>query len=182
MFSLSSTSRDVDPLHPAGGLEPPPKFVTDFHPLTDPKTPPLFYHEGMMETRLVANEGPMRLLIVDAADHSRDNLAAFLQLQDGLEVIGAAATAEQAIRFATLLQPEVVMMDINLPDADGFEVTRRMLAVDVPPTVILLTVHRRAQDQVRAHDAGAADLIEKSAGVDAILDVLQPFLVPDTGE
>lgn len=135
-----------------------------------------------METRLEANKRLMRLLIVDAVDHSRDSLAAFLQLQEGLEVVGTTATADEAITFAAQLQPEVVIMDVNLPDADGFEATRRLLAVDAAPTVVLLTVHRRALDQFQAHDAGAVACIEKSAGVDAILDVLQPFFVPDTGE
>ena len=63
-------------------------------------------------------------------------------------------------------------MDIHLLDADGFTTTRRLLELKNPPAVILLTVHHTAPDLLRAQEAGAVATIEKSAGVDAILEVL----------
>jgi len=114
----------------------------------------------------------MRLLIVDAINHSRDSLATYLQLQERLEVVGEAAAAAEAICLAQQHRPDVVILDVHLPDEDGFTVTRRLLALDAPPTVILLAIHRRAQDRRQAQKAGAMACIEKSAGVDAILDAL----------
>ncbi len=63
-------------------------------------------------------------------------------------------------------------MDIHLLDVDGFTAIRRLSALKDPPAVILLTVHHRAQDLLRAQEAGAVATIEKSAGVDAILEAL----------
>jgi DNA-binding NarL/FixJ family response regulator len=125
-----------------------------------------------METRLKENHRPMRLLIVDAVAHSRDSLAAYLHLQERLQVVGQTATAAAAVYLTQQHRPDVVIVDVNLPGTDGFAVTRRLLALDAPPAVILLTIHRRAQDLLQAQEAGAVACIEKSAGVDAILDAL----------
>ncbi len=125
-----------------------------------------------MKTRLKRNERPARLLIVDPVVHSRDSLATFLGLQEHLEVLGVASGAAKAVQLAQQYQPDVVIMDIHLPDMDGFTATQRLLALKAPPAVVLLTVHHRAQDLLRAQEAGAVATVEKSAGVDAILEVL----------
>ncbi len=118
------------------------------------------------------DERPLRLLIVDALDHSRDSLVEFFQLQENLDVIGTTAVAADAIQLSQRLKPDTVIMDINLSDIDGFAATRQLLALDSPPAVILLLVHRRVQDIQQARAAGASACIEKSAGVDVILDAL----------
>lgn len=128
---------------------------------------------GDIRTHLKENQQPIRLLIVDSVAHSRESLATYLQLQDSLEVVGVTDAAFEAIRLAQLLQPDVVIMDVHLPDENGFTATRQLLALDTPPSVILLTVHRRVQDVLQAQEAGAVAYIEKSAGVDAILDTLR---------
>lgn len=117
----------------------------------------------------------MRILIVDSVTHSRESLATYLGLQEHLEVIGAAPTAKEAIYLAKQLQPDVVIMDVNLADMDGFRATSQLSALDIPAAVILLTVHHHMQDLVRAQEAGAAAYIEKSAGVDSILESLHTW-------
>ena len=67
---------------------------------------------------------PIRLVIVD--DHSvvREGLRAFLRLQDGIDVVGEAASADDAIRVAASLSPDVVLLDLVMPGGDGIGAIR----------------------------------------------------------
>lgn len=177
-----STSRDVDPLHPPGGSKPHPIFPHAFLPIADPFFRPILYDGDVMKTRLKMEKETIRLVIVDAVAHSRDSLATYLHLQEWLEVVGETGNATEAICLIRRHQPDVVIMDVNLPDADGFTVTRRLLALNGPPTVILLTVHRRVKDILQAQEAGALAYIEKSAGVDGILDILKVLSKTKNGQ
>ena len=111
----------------------------------------------------------MRILVIDALSHTRESLKTFLQLHDGIEVVGEAATGSEALHLSQILQPDIVIMDVNLPDIKGFDVTRKLTALAPAPAVILLTVHLTEQDQQAAHEAGAWTYVEKSAGVEPIL-------------
>lgn len=126
-----------------------------------------------MRPRPKENKRPMRLLVVDAVDHSRDSLATYLELQDCFEVVAKSARANEVIRLTQQYRPDVIIMDVNLPDMDGFTVTRRLQALDTPPAVILLTLRRHALDSLQAQEAGAVACVDKGAGVDAILVALQ---------
>lgn len=125
-----------------------------------------------MKTRLNGNERLVRLLIVDAIAHSRESLATYLQLQDSLEVIGETAVASEAFYLSQRFQPDIVIMDVNLPDGDSFSTTRQLLQLDNAPDVILLAVHPHRQILQQAQAAGAVACIDKSAGVDAILEAI----------
>lgn len=125
-----------------------------------------------MKTRLNRNKRLIRILIVDVIAHSRESLAAYLQLQDSLEVIGETAVATEAICLAKRLQPDIVIMDVNLQDVDSFTITHQLLQLDNAPDVIFLTVHPPRQLRQQAQAAGAAACIDKSAGVDAILEAI----------
>ena len=124
----------------------------------------------MMKTE--QNKRASKLLIVDAVAHTRRNLASFLELQENLVVVGETAVSTEALHLAQQLQPDIVIMDINLPDMDGFTVARRMTALDCAPAVLLMTLRLQSQDLTKAKETGAVACIEKSAGVDAILSAL----------
>ena len=84
------------------------------------------------------------VLIVD--DHAGFRASARSLLESGgFDVVGEAATGEEALALARELQPAVVLLDVQLPDLDGFEVAERLLAVDEPPQVIL-TSTRESDD------------------------------------
>ena len=81
--------------------------------------------------------GP-RVLIVD--DHPSFRASARVLLEaEGFDVVGEAADGAQALTEAGRLRPEVVLLDVQLPDIDGFDVAARLTGADDPPTVILVS-------------------------------------------
>jgi DNA-binding NarL/FixJ family response regulator len=76
------------------------------------------------------------VLIVDDHDGFRHNARALLEA-DGFEVVGEAADGESAIVEVTRLQPRCVLLDIQLPDVNGFDVARRLAEATDPPAVVL---------------------------------------------
>jgi DNA-binding NarL/FixJ family response regulator len=84
---------------------------------------------------------PLRVLVVD--DHAlvREGVAALLREEPDLEVVGEAADGETALRLAAESSPDVVVMDIGLPDMTGIEVTRRLREKLPGVRVLALTVH-----------------------------------------
>jgi NarL family two-component system response regulator LiaR len=106
---------------------------------------------------------PIRVLIVD--DHSvvREGLRAFLQLQDGLEVVGEAVDGEEAIEAASTLLPDVILMDLVMPRLSGVAAMRR-LREEVPEArVIVLTSFLDDDKLLPALRAGAAGYLLKNA-------------------
>src|SRR3984885_5107757 len=81
----------------------------------------------------------IRLLIVD--DHSvvREGLRAFLRLQDGIDVVGEAGGAEEAIAVARASSPDVILLDLVMPGGDGIGAIRRLLEVAPGVRVLVLT-------------------------------------------
>jgi DNA-binding NarL/FixJ family response regulator len=79
-----------------------------------------------------------RLLVVDDHDMLRQALVELL-LQAGFDVVGEAADGAQAITEACRLRPEVVLLDVQLPDIDGFDVAARLTGTDDAPIVILVS-------------------------------------------
>jgi DNA-binding NarL/FixJ family response regulator len=82
------------------------------------------------------------VLIVD--DHAGFRLSARRILEaDGYDVIGEAADGREAIEAVRALRPKIVLLDVNLPDMDGFEVARSMSANASPPAIVLTSSHDR---------------------------------------
>jgi DNA-binding NarL/FixJ family response regulator len=106
---------------------------------------------------------PIRVLIAD--DHAvlREGLRSFLELQDGIEIVGDAADGAQAVELAEQLRPAVVLMDLVMPKLDGVEAMRE-LRERVPETrVIILTSYIDDERLLPAIRAGAAGYLLKNA-------------------
>jgi two-component system response regulator NreC len=106
---------------------------------------------------------PTRILIADDHGVLRAGLRALLNAEPDLVVVGEAADGQEALRLAGEMHPDVVVMDISMPDADGIEVTRH-LRKDLPDVhVLILTVHEDESLLRAAIRAGAAGYIVKRA-------------------
>jgi DNA-binding NarL/FixJ family response regulator len=104
----------------------------------------------------------IRVLIAD--DHAvvRDGLRAFLQLQDGIEIVGEAADGEEAVAEAEALQPDVVLMDLVMPRRDGVEAMRELRRRAPATRVIVLTSFLDDDRLLPAIRAGAAGYLLKN--------------------
>lgn len=105
----------------------------------------------------------IRLVLVDDHDIVRAGLKSFLESQDGFIVVAEARSGEEAIRLALETRPEVIVMDITMPNMDGLEATRRLKVAYPECQVLALTVHQDKQYFFEMLAAGATGYVTKQA-------------------
>jgi DNA-binding NarL/FixJ family response regulator len=103
----------------------------------------------------------LRLMIVDDHPVVREGLRGMLEADPGMTVVGEAASGDEAVVRAGELRPDVILMDLRMPDGDGVSATSRILANRPESRVIVLTTYETDQDIVRAVEAGAAGYLLK---------------------
>jgi NarL family two-component system response regulator LiaR len=106
----------------------------------------------------------LRLLLCDDHEMVRTGLRTFLELQPGMEVVGEAATAEQALALIPRLAPDVVLMDLNLPGMTGVEAIRRIRADHPEVRVLALTSYAGEDSVLPAIRAGVSGYLLKDVG------------------
>lgn len=114
-----------------------------------------------------------RVLIVDDHPVVRRGLRAMLEDEDWVESVAEASTVEQAVRAAVSHKAQVVAMDINLPDGDGIEATRRIVTLCPGVRVLIVTLYDDKDKVARALKAGARGYVLKDTEPDTIVDALR---------
>ena len=106
---------------------------------------------------------PIRVLLAD--DHSlvRAGIASLLQQIDTVQVVGEAANGREALEKARRLQPDIVLMDISMPELNGLEVIERLAAERPEVRVIVLSMHKNEEYVLRALGSGVAGYLIKDA-------------------
>ena len=118
---------------------------------------------------------PVQVLIVDDQEPFRDAARLVVELSEGFEVAGEAVSGEQSLEMVAALQPDLVLMDINLPGIDGIEATRQISEHHPDVTVLVLSTYEAVEYEPRALAAGAVAFIGKSdLGPDTLLEVRPP--------
>jgi DNA-binding NarL/FixJ family response regulator len=107
--------------------------------------------------------GPIRLLIADDHPVVRDGLKAMLSTQPDLEVVGEATTGTEAVAHARTLRPDVVLMDLQMPDLDGPDAIAALREQQPQVHVLVVTTYGTDADITRAIDAGATGYLLKDA-------------------
>lgn len=117
-----------------------------------------------------------RILLAD--DHAilRAGLKALLNAQADMEVVGDAATGEEAVHLAQVVHPDVVLMDISMPAAGGVAATREVLRVCPATRVLMLTMHDDAGYVQQALDAGAVGYVLKRAADSELLAAIRAVM------
>jgi DNA-binding NarL/FixJ family response regulator len=108
-------------------------------------------------------ESPIRLLIVDDHPVVRDGLRGIFESDPQFEVTGEAGNGAEAVTQARALRPDVVLMDLRMPDVDGVTAIRRLAELGLDARVLVLTTYDTDSDVVPAIEAGATGYLLKDA-------------------
>src|SRR5215470_17831271 len=125
-----------------------------------------------------AEQSP-RLLVVDDHPIWRDGVSRDLQ-EAGLTVVGTAGDGAQALRVAAATRPQVVLLDLHLPDLAGGELIRQLLALDASIRILVLSASGERQDVLDAMTAGATGYLVKSARLTELLAAVRSVAAGDS--
>jgi pilus assembly protein CpaE len=121
----------------------------------------------------MAEQGKIRVLIVDDITETRDNLEKLLFFEKDIEVIAKASTGREAVAMAKQHQPDVVLMDINMPDMDGIAATEALLS-QVPTTQVIMMSVQGEQDYLRRSMlAGAREFLIKPISAEDLYNAIR---------
>ena len=122
----------------------------------------------------------IRVLIADDQPVVRDGLAMLLGLIDDVEIVATAADGLEAVERASAGRPDVVLMDLRMPELDGAEATRRILASNPETRVLVLTTYADDKSLFPALQAGAHGYLTKDATAEDIEDALRAVVAGQT--
>jgi two-component system, NarL family, response regulator len=116
---------------------------------------------------------PIRYLIVDDHPTFRRGVVATLEDEGDFHACGEAATAAEAIQLYRKLQPDVVLMDLRLPDSGGVECSMAILQIDPSARILILTTFESDEDVFRAVQAGVVDYLIKDSSPRQIAEAMK---------
>ncbi|GAA4463909.1 response regulator [Phytohabitans houttuyneae] len=115
----------------------------------------------------------IRVLVADDHHLVRTGFRVILETEEDIEVIGEASDGVRAVDLATSARPDVVLMDVEMPGIDGLEATRRIVAADTGPAVLILTTFDRDDYLFAALEAGASGFLLKNGTPEALIDAVR---------
>lgn len=114
-----------------------------------------------------------RVLLVDDHPVVREGLRGMINAEDDLTVVGEAGSGAEAIALAESLCPDVILMDLRMPDVDGVTATERILAASPSIRIVVVTTYESDADILRAVEAGAAGYLLKDASRQELADAVR---------
>jgi DNA-binding NarL/FixJ family response regulator len=122
----------------------------------------------------------IRVLIVDDHPMVREGLGSMLATATEMEVVGEAGTGAEAIAQAEALQPDVVLLDLQLPDVDGLIVLKQIKTVAPDAHILIVTMHDNAAYMTQAMVGGAAGYVLKGIRREELLAAIHTVCASDT--
>lgn len=119
------------------------------------------------------NSQPITVFIVDDHPLFRDGLKRALEFEDDIVVIGYSETGEEAIIITRELQPDIILLDINLPGMNGLQVARQIKAERAHTAIIILTAHHDTEQVLHVMRAGASAYCSKDVSADNLIAILR---------
>jgi DNA-binding NarL/FixJ family response regulator len=111
----------------------------------------------------IENQEPMSITVLVVDDHPSFRASARRLLEsEGYRVVGEAADGASAVARARELRPQLALVDVYLPDIDGFEVASRLSALDDPPAIVLISSHARSELEALVPGSGARGFLPKN--------------------
>jgi DNA-binding NarL/FixJ family response regulator len=115
----------------------------------------------------------IRVLLADDHPVVREGLRGLLSVEDDLEIVGEAASGDEAVQLAASLAPDVVLMDLRMPGLDGASATARIMAELPASRVLVLTTYDTDADILRAVEAGATGYLLKDTPTAVLTDAIR---------
>jgi DNA-binding NarL/FixJ family response regulator len=115
----------------------------------------------------------IRLVLVDDQPAVRHSLRMRLSLEADLRVVGEASTGREALSLVQRLAPDVVLMDVAMPDLDGIAATAELRTSSPQSAVVMLSIADDAKTRARARAAGAVAFVEKSGATETLLSAIR---------
>lgn len=122
---------------------------------------------------------PVRLLVVDDHPVVRDGIVGMVANDTGVEVVGEASDGAEAVALARAVNPDVVLMDLRMPDTDGVTAIREFSRLGIRARVVVLTTYDADADVLPAIEAGATGYLLKDAPRDELLRAIRAASVGD---
>jgi glucose-1-phosphate adenylyltransferase len=119
---------------------------------------------------------PARILLVDDSQHFLESAQRFLAEELGIEIVGTALSGAQAIEKSAQLHPDLILMDVAMPEIDGLEATSHIKAQPHAPRIIILTLYDTPKYREAAHNAGADGFIPKADFGEKLLPLIHSLL------
>ena len=113
------------------------------------------------------------ILIADDHPIFRNGLRQIIESESGLRVVGEADDGESAYEKVRQLRPEVIILDVNMPGMDGFEVARKIRALNLPVEIVFLTMYKDQEMFNAALDLGATGYVVKNSALTEIVDCVR---------
>jgi DNA-binding NarL/FixJ family response regulator len=129
-----------------------------------------------IETHPYTSDRPARVVIVDDHQLAREGLQRMLAGEPDLAVVGEAATGQEALALCARLRPDLVLMDVRMPDLDGLAATRALRGERPDTGVIILTIHDDPDHLLKALNAGAAGYLLKDSTKEQVVDAVRQVL------
>lgn len=122
----------------------------------------------------------IRILLCDDHAMFRQGLKSILETEDGFRVIGEAATGREAVRYALQTKPDVILMDIQMPELDGVAASKAILAEEPYAKVIILTMYRQDTYVFEAIKVGAQGYMLKDSNANDLIEAIQKVASGET--
>jgi two-component system, NarL family, invasion response regulator UvrY len=116
---------------------------------------------------------PIKVLIADDNRHMRGSLQVILSAVEEFQIVGEASNGEEAVKMAKELQPDIVLLDINMTPVNGFEATRQIVKHNPGTKIIALSLHKEASYCRNILSLGARGYVTKSSRYVDIIDAIK---------